>query len=276
MRAPRPPKTPIDPSRIRGWVREFAAYRHSVGEELIRDWIKQFSEQDRDTAARVLDVVDFFGSDRISTVLRNGLHSIPGWSQKKSERKGEWRFAAYAASAGESGDSMLHSFRLANGLDSKAHNKMFIHPSQIVLEKLGPDDTLVFVDDFVGTGKQVCDTWHETINELVIGIGRVFLLVVAATKEAVKKVKDETDMRLIPSHTLGPSDNLFSPQCKHFSEDEKASILEYNKLVDEKNPHGFGKCGLVVVFQHRCPNNTIPILHAATEGWSGLFPRHDE
>jgi hypothetical protein len=29
------------------------------------------------------------------------------------------------------------------------------------------------------------------------------------------------------------------------------------------------------VFQHRSPNNSIPILHADHERWTGLFPRHD-
>jgi len=42
----------------------------------------------------------------------------------------------------------------------------------------------------------------------------------------------------------------------------------------KENPMGFGDCGLVVVFQHRPPNNTIPILHEDHSKWTGLFPRY--
>ncbi len=36
-----------------------------------------------------------------------------------------------------------------------------------------------------------------------------------------------------------------------------------------------GDCGFVIVLAHKCPNNTIPILHARRAGWEGLFRRHE-
>ena len=43
---------------------------------------------------------------------------------------------------------------------------------------------------------------------------------------------------------------------------DRAKLLHYGKIADKHNPRGFGDCGFVVVFQHRPPNNSIPILHA--------------
>jgi hypothetical protein len=266
---------PVDPQRLRGWLDDFAAYRYAVTKASIESWFDQFQQEHRDTAARVLDVIEFFGADRIAAALRKAIGAIPGWDIVSGKRKGQWRFVAYSGSAGESGDTMLHQFRLANGLDGKKFKDLFIHRSEIVLQQLGSEDTLVFLDDFVGTGNQVCEFWTETFAELTAGIGRVYLMVVAAVQGARKKIENETDLVLVPCHELGENDNLFSDRCVHFTPHAKKALLHYDEIANKKHPRGYGDCGLVVVFQHRCPNDSIPILHANHSNWTGLFPRHD-
>lgn len=183
-----------------------------------------------------------------------------------------------SGSAGESGDSMLYQFRVANNLDGKRFNELFVARSDLVRQKLGNADTVVLLDDFSGTGKQVCDAWSDpqtAFGELLAGIGRVYLVLVAATKDAKQKIGRETSLSVLPSHELDDRDNVFSEACKHFTTHDRRRLLRYCKLASEATPQGFGNCGLVVVFQHRTPNNTIPILHVDRADWSGLFPRHD-
>ena len=275
MRKPRPEKTPIDTKRLQSWISDFGAYRHAVTRASIEDWLDQFKKRDHDLAARVLDAVEFYGNDRIGVAFRKSLQAIPGWDKRPSARQGRWRFVAYSASSGESGGSMLYQFRLANRLDGKTHNQMFIYPSQLVLQRLGPDDTVVLVDDFVGTGDQVCEAWNESFAELVAGAGRVYLVVIGAVTGARRRVREETEVRLVPSHEFNEADNLFSDRCTRFPKREKGRLLAYNKRADKRHPRGYGDCGLIVVFQHRCPNNSVPMLHANHSRWTGLFPRHD-
>ena len=78
----------------------------------------------------------------------------------------------------------------------------------------------------------------------------------------------------MPAHELHESDNVFSDKCKHFTNADRAKLLNYGKIADKRNQMGFGDCGFVIVFQHRPPNNSIPILHADHSKWTGLFPRH--
>lgn len=274
MKAPRPPGTPVDAQRRRQWVGNFATYRHQVSEQSIDDWLQQFRGEHRDVAARLLDVVDFYSADRISAAFRAAIAGLPGWHRNAEQRDGKWRFAGLARSAGESADAMMHRFRVANGLDAKAFNELFIHPSQILLEGLGPDDTLVLIDDFVGTGDSVCSAWKESFSELVVGVGRVYLVVVAALTDGRARVADETSMTCVPGHELAAADNFFGPQCGAFSDDEKRTMLRYCERANRKTPRGYKDCGLVVTFQHRCPNNSLPILHVENHRWSSLFPRH--
>jgi hypothetical protein len=245
-----------------------------VGEISVQNWLDQFDTSDRDLAARVLDVVEFYGNNRIAAAFRDSLNSIPGWHAKPSQRKGKWRFVPYSTSSGTSAGSMIYSLRLANNLAAKKWDEMFIHPSDISLQALGPEDTIVFVDDLVATGNQVCEAWDETFAELVGDVGRVFLIVVAAVREARTRIRSETDIVVVSQDNLGPRDNLFSKECGSFSSSEKEVLLRYGKRADLQRPRGYGDCGLVVVFQHRCPNNTVPILHARNGRWEGLFQRH--
>jgi len=47
---------------------------------------------------------------------------------------------------------------------------------QVLKENLGPDDTVVFVDDFAGTGNQVCTGWREVMEELLPGEPNIYLM----------------------------------------------------------------------------------------------------
>ena len=287
MRAPSQRGTPIDARRYRRWTNRFGAYRDPVTNVTIEGWINQFDDGDKDLAARVLDSVEFYGQAQIHAAYRQALGALQGWNENPANRQGKWCFAAMSGSAGESGDAMLYQFRVANGLDNKKYHDTFVNRSELFRRTLLPDDdpkklgnaaTVVLLDDFTGTGKQVCDAWNDpatSFGALLAGVGKVYLIVVAASRAARTKIADETSLTLLPAHHLGDSDNVFSTSCSHFSSRERGRLLHYGRRADNRNPKGFGECGLLVVFQHRAPNNSVPILHVDHNGWTGLFPRHD-
>ena len=278
MRRPLRRGTPIDMARMTSWVSLFAGYRISVTEQRIDRWLDQFADSDRDAAARVLDCVDYFTHEQMASAFRSVLRGMDRWNMRQRERRGQWRFVAFSASAGESGDTMLHKFRLANGLGSRKHNQLFIYKSELLGQRLGPGDTVVFVDDFAGTGTQACNAWKDTLQELLPGRPRVFLVLVAASSAARRRIVADTEMMVAAHVELTEADEIFSTKCRHFSRREKHTILRYCRRADSASPRGFGDCGFVVVFAHNCPNNTIPILHARDPGgrrWEGLFRRHD-
>lgn len=275
MKNPRATGTPVDAKRIRKWTEEFAGYRHPVSKTGIESWLTQFGSDDQDLAARVLDAVDFYGPQQIAAGFRASLQGLEGWSSNPATRKGRWRFVAYSGSAGESGDTMLHQFRLANNLNGKVHKEMFIYRSELTQQKLGPDDSVVLLDDLTATGDQVCDVWNEHFAELVAGVGRIYLMVVVAGKGAQKRIRDETELELVPMREMKSKDSFFSTECKCFSATEKNRLLGYAVKANNGTPKGYGDCGYLLVFQHRCPNNSIPILHESHSKWEGLFPRND-
>lgn len=275
MKQPMPRGTAINNRRMASWVSAFLGYRHAISEARIDRWLDQFSRRDCDIAARTLDCVEFITHEQMTSAFRSILNRLDGWNIDESLRHGRWRFVAFSGSSGESGDSMLRVFRLANGLSSRRYNNLFIYRSELAKENLGPEDTVVFVDDFAGTGNQACDSWQKEFAELLSGKPVVYLVLVAASNFAIERIQNETDLTVVPHIELSPADNIFSARCSHFTRSEKDTIFRYCKRGDKRNPKGYGDCGFVIVFAHNCPNNTIPILHAYNQRWEGLFRRHD-
>ncbi len=274
MKAPRQRGVGIDANRIRDWMEEFTGYRYSVPESRIERWLRQFDDGHRDLAARLLDCIEFFSRERMGAAFRSLLNDLPGWNVDERQRRGKWRFVPFSVSAGESGDALLYDFRLANGLDNKKYNELFVHMRDLLSENLGPDDNVVFVDDFAGTGNQVCDAWVNDMTELLPEGPNTYLVLVVTSSAARQAISQATNLRVARSIELVESDNVFSDSCMHFDAEEKAVLFSYCMKADRRLPKGYGECGFVIVFAHRCPNNTIPILHADHVKWMGLFRRH--
>lgn len=239
----------------------------------INAWLARFTTPDQDLAARILDAVEYITHDKLDAALQATLHRLEkfGW-RIGTGRQGKWRFAAFSSSAGESGDNMLYKFRVANGLTLHRHKQLFVYKSELLKENLGPDDTVVFVDDISGSGKQATDHWSD-LRELLPRGPRAFLVLVAVSVTARAKILADTKLRVIHHLGLKDADNVFSAECKHFTGGEKDTLVRYCHRADPKQPKGWKDCGFVIVFAHRCPNNSIPVLHARNARWEGLFER---
>ena len=274
MRTPKARGEPIDGRRIGAWLRRFQGYRVAISRQRIEDWLRHFYEaDDTDLGARVLDAVFFLKPEDMENALRNVIKHLPSWHRNKAMRQGKWRFLAFSTSPGESGDTMLHKTRTALGLTSKRYNTLFVYRSDLLREDLCSDDSVVFFDDFAGTGEQACRAWRDVFAELLPGNPKAYLVLIAAGQRAFNRINQETGLRVVARHILSPGDNIFGAECLHFAQSEKDRLLEYCKIADATRPRGYGDCGFVLVLAHRTPNNSIPILHANHKHWKGLFPR---
>lgn len=231
-----------------------------------------FREEHRDLAARILDAVEFVTHAQMEDAFRTILQSLPGWNREAAQRRGKWRFVAFGTPGG-SGDRMLNLFRVANDLDWPQFHGMFIHKSELLLQDLGPEDTVVFLDDFAGTGDQVCDAWDANLAELLPSDPQAYLVLVGANQGALARIGAQTRLHPLAHHVFDAADNVFANECPHFSAADRGNLLPYCSRADRKQPRGYGDCGLLVVLAHRCPNNSLPILHARSRRFRGVFPR---
>jgi len=272
MRAPKHRGAPIDEARISGWEARFRYYRASPNTVEINAWLARFSRDDQDTAARVLDCVEVISDLKIHEGYKNALASIDGWHKRAADREGRWVFTGFGR-PGESGLSMLRAFREANGLTAHAHESLFCNLLEIPSLQLTAEDTIVLVDDFSGSGQQICKRW-PTLQELIASDARCFIVLTAATASAIKRIEEETELKVMVQTTIQRNENIFSDSCLRFDAAEKATLLKYCRRADAQHPRGFNDCGLLYVLSHKTPNNSIPVLHTNHDRWVGLFPRN--
>ena len=275
MKIPLPAGRAIDGPRMASWLTAFGGYREALSQGSIDRWIEQFDGKDRDVAARLLDSVDFINNLQIRTAFRTLLNSLEGWNISENLRRGKWRFVPFSGTSGRSADSMIHIFRQANNLSGKKFNSLFIYKSDLLTETYTQDDSILFIDDFSATGDQACESWKDFFSEIVPPEPRKILILVASSDIAIARIRSETDLEVHNEITLTDSDNIFHDRCLHFSVTDKNIIMKYCRKADRRQPRGYGEAGYIVVFSHRCPNNTIPVLHVISKQWIGLFPRYD-
>ena len=140
---------------------------------------------------------------------------------------------------------------------------------------------IVLLEDFVGTGTQIKPAITYAAEMLPdIAIICCPLLIcpdgIAVGEALAKKY---------PNLTFEP---IFKLQADQFikyepTADEPRLYGDIRALIANlsnrmtvqagRDTHGFGGTGALVVLYSNCPNNTLPVIHDATENWYPLFPR---
>ena len=261
----------ITRARVGGWYDRFRFYRHPPSRDDIAAWLKQFAVGHHRIAGKLLDQTEVLSPQDILQGYRQAIAGIAGWDVDPAKRVGRWFFLG-VGQQGESGHAMVHILREALGLTQGAHQGSFPSLTDLPKLKLGTQDTVVFVDDFSGTGSQFSKHW-AMMQELVSGEARMFLLLAAVTATAMEELSRLADLSVLASRVLPKTANVLLPGNPDFTKPEKDTILTYCKLADRRSPKGWGDCGLLFVLSHKTPNNSLPILHAITGKWTGLFPR---
>jgi len=112
---------------------------------------------------------------------------------------------------------------------------------------------------------------------------QVYFIAICGFQKAQNKVERKLEELKIPVkiHICDPLDDtakIFSDKSPIFpdpTEREKAKqIVEgYGLQLVKNTPLGYGDCQAVIVFEHNCPNNSLPILWKESSKWKPLFKR---
>lgn len=152
--------------------------------------------------------------------------------------------------------------------------------------------TVIFVDDFVGSGDQCTKAFkyrdtktHKTLNEIAAeGRHKLVFAPTIINEVGYKKIREECpNIILSCSHILGQEYNLFSPDCLCWNEDvpyEEGISFIINKSREigipeegETGIKGYKEQGLALSFAHGTPDATIPLFYWSDNGWIPLVEK---
>lgn len=146
-------------------------------------------------------------------------------------------------------------------------------------------DTILFVDDFLGSGTQFVKFFKQwEFDSQHSGIKYFYTPVVAHQQGINYLAKNLPNVQVVPAEILSESHNFFSEKIwKRLGQNEisagdaKAWYLDFCSTRDIKPQKvsilGYGDMALTFGLGHATPNNSLPILWNETAKWQPLLER---
>jgi hypothetical protein len=159
--------------------------------------------------------------------------------------------------------------------ESRIKEKLFkkTEDLQLFVEKNRKIDTLILIDDFVGSGNTYLK-WYKRNTQMLNNCLEVFFIALIALEKGIKKIEQETNTKVLCKYVLDESDQVIDGTLFDFEEkgEIKRLIDKYSYLIKSDYVNGYDNCQLLLAFEDNIPNNSIGILWWP-ENWMPLFNR---
>lgn len=261
-----------------------------ISEDRVRAWLEQFDSVEEQRAMfTLLQGLRYYSNEYMRGKMKE-VHSIverglPPLSVSPNRRRRSDILVSYLDSPAKSGSQFARLY----ASEASIYHRNVVEKGQLVEELREREDIrrLVFIDDFVGSGGTVTSyigDLADKIADLVLEKDiRVFLIVLVAFHEGWGRVEDLLDT--LPFHVssaycvlLDETDQCFSETSQIFPDEAQRELAltvarRQGIRLEKQIPLGYGDFGLAVVFEHNCPNNSLPILWSESSTWRPLFKR---
>jgi len=238
-------------------------------------WLGQFQAQHRRLLLRLAKAVQYYSSTAINNELR-ALGRLVTQAIDQEDIPQNSVFYVPGGRAGESGQDIARRYRNVNGL--RRRTDQFVDllelPGRLFKSK---KVMVVFLDDFVGTGKQMCDYWRDVVSQVVPEYLPLYLGVVAAFPDGIQRIERDTPLTVVAVHTLTNRQQLLSAGNALFNKSEKQTLRQYCERW-ANHPHGHGDIAALVSFCHGTPNNAPSVIRGCERQRPnrGLLPGWDD
>lgn len=267
-----------------------------------RAWLGNFAREDQAFASLLLDKFQFYSARLTDELLRAAFHSIGDGLPKgpaAPARDGLVKSLAGAVFTPVRGekpnptDSGYLLCRKARQLLRVPENRVVETRDALCHAKTG--GTVVFLDDFVGSGDQFITTWRKDLVNFgasfqdiqrASNFTAIYVTLISTDFGLQNIYREAPSVAVCLTHIVEPKSTVFEALGKEpavlnrleaFLEkyaprlrpDEQwmAENLEYLK-------YGYKKRGLLLGFEHSVPDATLPIFWAkGTNSWEPLVER---
>jgi hypothetical protein len=265
-----------------------------------RAWIQNFDPEDRPLAAFLLDKFTFYNKRFTDALLVASYFSI-GDGMPKGPQAPHYNdllrslhSAAFTPVRGERPNPTDSGYLLCR----KARQLLGV-PEERILETADAlshaysGNTVVFLDDFVGSGDQFLRTWANPINgrsfqkaKASSGFIAIYVTLVTTDFGLDKIHKNAPEVAVCATHTIETKSTVFGLTSSNLmlKADIEAFLSKYSSRLRPtedyiaKNPdfliYGYKTRGLMLGFEHSIPDATLPIFWSpGPSNWEPLIER---
>jgi hypothetical protein len=260
--------------RVRAMLRFHGYLPQPVTWKSFRRWIRQFNPDDRKHVSRLLNDIIYLSEAAVKRLLVEQNDAL----MRRLANAGlppEKLIYVQVHEAGSSSPVMLNLLRDAVGLEQRgcrfldANDTLGLNRLTNELE----DGALIYVDDFVGTGTQLCEA-RDFAASHVAGTFSEFLLVPCICEEGIYPLA-KRGIEAFAGHVHSKSERPLHENSSLLDRKVKRRLIEVCERIDQNMGLGSQSSAAMVVLYRNAPDN-IPILFRGNERQTpfvGIFPR---
>lgn len=241
------------------------------------NWIKQFDSADRNRVLRLLDNVVYFRESELKDIL---IQQNKALLQRllSAGLSPDNLIYVQVDDAGSSSPVMLNMLRDAMGLEQRGCHLMDgknVLGIAALTAHLGTG-ALIYVDDFVGSGHQLCAA-RDYVAANTSGTFSEFALIPTICEEGLVEL-GKRGVEVYSGHLHSKADRPLHPNSPIFDRATKDRLVQICNLIDPSVGIGYNN-GAVMVVLYRGPPDNIPIIFrgSSTQApYIGLFPRFSD
>ena len=242
-----------------------------IDDRAIAEWLEQFDEPDRDVALTLLHNFRYYSLRKVNELLRR-LHADVSRCVPAAVDRAWFVPVGYV---GKGGGAIALFYKKQNAVAESR----FVSSSDLPRVVM-PDEPVVFLDDFIGSGTHRHTVWSAVIEP--IPAERRPTTCVFATLVGFEKglafLRDNTGFTVVGAEVMSSRDEPLAEDSALFPDpaqrDRARAILEkYGALAAPKHPLGLGETHALVGFFYGTPLNTFPIFWSVGESWRPLLAR---
>ena len=269
-----------------------------------RAWLNNFKDNERPFAFNLLNIFMYYNEHLIDALLQAAVQqlSAPLTSSTASLRDARLLWQRFLTSAlityvqGENPnptDSGIVFARKARQVLAVDERRIIEPQRASAALAQNPNSPVILLDDFMGSGNQVIDTWHRAYtlsggqpHSFAAAAQRgasIFFLPIIATEYGLARVQERCiGLTVRPAHILDARYSLTAPNCilwpaalRPHSQSFLFRVSRRAGIVDECDHgwQGFHNLGLALAFSHSVPDATLPLFFWNRNGWVPLIAR---
>lgn len=251
-------------------------FQGDITNDQFEDWLGQFLPEERPIIERLTAHFQYFSANAVNDAVIQLYKNIVAHLNVKSidSTKAWYVPVGYVA---KSGSLISYMFRKRNDIPYKR----FVSLTDLDVTRIAPTDTVILLDDFLGSGAQAVDVWSHLSERLPQPITRRVLLgVLIAQERGIRLLESDTKIEAVSTKILTEADMAFSSTGGVFKDERERErafnvIQKYGQRLYPEYPDGFNKSQSLIGFFYSTPNNTLPIYWSTVDGWRPLLPRSE-
>ena len=271
-----------------------------------KSWMSNFQYEEIPLALRLLDGFTFFSDELVKQMFRSAFINISQEivRDKPSKNSAQTSWVNFVDSlvvvrvTGETpndADSGYAFSRLARDILMLPEGRIVSPETALDYFMRGGKGDVLFVDDFVGSGNQFCETWKrryttsngivsfQEISNAIRNRTKFFYCPVICTDLGKSKINQECpSVKILPAHYFGSKQCALTADSAIWRDDMKTEGPNFVKEasiragIPDLNGQvgcwqGFHKLGLALAFSHGFPDATLPIFYSSDNGWKPLI-----